>query len=253
MPHKVTPIKREGLPLEEYRVAPFIVQAANTDQKIFRRVLDEGVDIQETGFIGFNKRKAQVVSNALGCALFHANIEMAQYILQEIGIEDAKPVGINEKCTEFIDSGDRNKPLITNLEYSGMTPLLLAALLGDSAVEIVDFLIKLKADLKAVDSNGNSVLHLIAKSNAVKIYELLKRRGGIKPDLEARNKSGESPISIAEKSKLTKIRDAFLKDFKSADQKIDEVEQMIKKEEEEKKKKEERARKQKEMKEAQRV
>ena len=41
--------------------------------------------------------------------------------------------------------------------------------------------------------------HHIAKSNAFKIYELLKWKAGFKADLGERNKQGESPISIAEK------------------------------------------------------
>jgi hypothetical protein len=67
VPFKVTPL--QDFP-EEYRPSPFIVQAAKTSQKIFRRIRDEGVVLTETGFIGFNKKKAQVVSNALSSALF---------------------------------------------------------------------------------------------------------------------------------------------------------------------------------------
>lgn len=58
-------------------------------------MLDEGVDLSEVGFVGLNKKKAQIVSNALGCALLHKNLELAQYILMEIGVEDEKDVGVN--------------------------------------------------------------------------------------------------------------------------------------------------------------
>ena len=61
------------------------------------------------------------------------------------------------------------------VELAGATPVMLAInAVGDKALQLVKALFRKKADFSVVDCNGNSVLHYIAKRDAVKIFEFLK-------------------------------------------------------------------------------
>lgn len=188
MPHSVVPVDEDltKIKSEEYRPSPFIVQAARTGNlQIFKRILNEGPNIKETGFIGFNKKKAQILSNALGCAVFFNNFDIATFILQELGLDNEQDVGVNEEYKEMIDNFDRNKEIIlANQEYTKMTPLLLTVKQGDKYEDVVKLMILSKADINVIDCQGNTILHYIAMSSATNIYKLLKAKTDFKPDFE---------------------------------------------------------------------
>ena len=86
-----------------YRKASYLVQAAKTGNiTIFERILNEGANPRETGFIGFNKRsKAQIISNPLGCSCFHKKWERALFILDKLDGE-----GMELKTEEVKDTPD---------------------------------------------------------------------------------------------------------------------------------------------------
>jgi len=60
--------------------------------------------LEETGFIGFNKKKCQVHSNALGCAIFHQKFEIAEFILDNLTLN------VNQPYEEYTDN-DSLKPV----------------------------------------------------------------------------------------------------------------------------------------------
>ena len=81
-----------------------------------------------------------------------------------------------------------------------MTPVLLAAKFGDESIEIFQKLVEKGADLAAKDANDNSILHIIAMSQAKQIFLFLKEKIGFEFNFLERNKNGDTPISIADKS-----------------------------------------------------
>ena len=91
----------------------------------------------------------------------------------------------------------------------GTTPLLAAAGVGvgapeeaagsePEALEVVEILLKLGADVNAVDKNGENAMHGAAYRNHPKVVQLLADKGA-KIDVWNRpNKSGLTPLVIAE-------------------------------------------------------
>ncbi len=99
-------------------------------------------------------------------------------------------------------------PLLPNADNS--TPLMAAAGLGTTApdeeaggdeseaLEAVQLLLDLGADVNAVDNNGDTAMHGAAYGNFPKIVQLLADRGA-KPEIWKRpNTQGTTPLFIAE-------------------------------------------------------
>jgi ankyrin repeat protein len=98
-------------------------------------------------------------------------------------------------------------PKIANAQ--GSTPLLAAAGVGlgapeeaagsePEALEVIDLLLKVGADVNAVDSNGENAMHGAAYRNHPKVVQLLVDRGA-RIDIWYRpNKIGLTPLIIAE-------------------------------------------------------
>lgn len=93
---------------------------------------------------------------------------------------------------------------------AGATPLIAAAGLGtlaagevagteEEVLEVAEWLIKdLKADVNAVDKNGETAMHAAAYKNLPKVVELLASHGAKIEIWNQKNKQGWTPLSIAE-------------------------------------------------------
>jgi ankyrin repeat protein len=98
-------------------------------------------------------------------------------------------------------------PQIPNAEHS--TPLLAATGIGLGApqeapagepevLEAVELLLKLGADINAVDDNGETVMHGAAYRNHPKVVQLLAAKGVKIAVWNRESKQGYTPLMIAE-------------------------------------------------------
>lgn len=91
----------------------------------------------------------------------------------------------------------------------GVTPLIAAAGLGtlaagevagteDEVVEVLEWLVKIGADVNAVDKNGETAMHGAAYKNLPKAVEFLAANGAKIEIWNQKNKHGWTPLLIAE-------------------------------------------------------
>ena len=66
------------------------------------------------------------------------------------------------------------------------TPLHIACLRGN--LKVADYLERKGADVGAVDSDGNTVLHYASSSNSQSMMEWLMRRPGVREKMDIKNK-----------------------------------------------------------------
>lgn len=93
--------------------------------------------------------------------------------------------------------------------YDGVTPLIAAAGLGtlaagevagteDEVVEVLEWLVKIGADVNAVDNNGDTAMHAAAYKNLPKAVEFLAANGAKIEVWNQKDKHGWTPLLIAE-------------------------------------------------------
>ena len=98
-------------------------------------------------------------------------------------------------------------PSITNAD--GDTPLIAAAGLGtttagevagteEEVLEVIEWLVKLGADVNAVDKNGETAMHGAAYKNLPRVVAFLASHGGQIEVWNQKNKWGWTPLLIAE-------------------------------------------------------
>lgn len=98
-------------------------------------------------------------------------------------------------------------PTLTTID--GVTPLIAAAGLGtlaagevagteDEVVEVLQWLVKIGADVNAVDKNGETAMHAAAYKNLPKAVEFLAANGAKIDVWNQKNKHGWTPLLIAE-------------------------------------------------------
>ncbi|XP_046362672.1 putative ankyrin repeat protein RF_0381 [Haliotis rufescens] len=83
----------------------------------------------------------------------------------------------------------------------GMTPMLWAAVLGDTKVEVVEFLVAQGADVSLVDYKGNTILHLAADRQSGELIDYILSHDMV--DINARNNAGKTAAMIARRYGLT--------------------------------------------------
>ncbi|MGH7943886.1 MAG: ankyrin repeat domain-containing protein, partial [Opitutaceae bacterium] len=109
-------------------------------------------------------------------------------------------------------------PFTTNGD--GCTTLMAAAGLGtraadeeagteDEAVEAVDYLVGLGADINAVSSNGDTAMHGAAFANFPKVVKLLAAKGAKIEVWNEKNKRGWTPLMIAEGHRHGNFKPSF--------------------------------------------
>jgi hypothetical protein len=85
-PDSVTKLYIDASSTQEYRKAPFIIQAAaaNTPE-CFGLLIQKGAKLDDTGYIGLSKkRKNQVISNVIGAAAYNGGKDMLRSILTNL-------------------------------------------------------------------------------------------------------------------------------------------------------------------------
>jgi uncharacterized protein len=109
-------------------------------------------------------------------------------------------------------------PTITNVD--GCTPLMAAAGLGtrtaleeagteEEALEAVEFLLGLGADINAVSNNGDTAMHGAAFANFPKVAKYLDARGAKIEVWYQKNKRGWTPLLIAEGHRFGNFKPCF--------------------------------------------
>ena len=101
-----------------------------------------------------------------------------------------------------------------------VTPLHYACYYGSK--EVIDLLLDLGANIKAVDSDGNTCLHYAVKSDSIRAVKKLLVRGANK---NVKNKEGKTPFDVALDLKKDELYD-ILKNFTLKEKccsKIDEI------------------------------
>jgi ankyrin repeat protein len=109
-------------------------------------------------------------------------------------------------------------PTVTNVD--GCTALMAAAGLGtraageeagteEEAMEAVEFLLKLGADINAVSNVGDTAMHGAAFANFPKVVKLLDARGAKIEVWNQKNKRGWTPLLIAEGHRFGNFKPSF--------------------------------------------
>jgi ankyrin repeat protein len=109
-------------------------------------------------------------------------------------------------------------PTIMNVD--NCTPLLAAAGLGtrsadeeagtdEEAVEAVDYLLSLGADINAISNNGDTAMHGAAFANFPKVVKLLDARGAKIEVWNQKNKRGWTPLMVAEGHRYGNFKPSF--------------------------------------------
>ena len=113
----------------EYRKSPFIIQAAcQGDVNCFETLLKNGCRLGETGFIGFSKkRKNLVISNILGAASFNGSTKIVKYMLKKPASAGLDYLASEKK--DFQQTGPFNQ------EYTGYTPIMLSVASGGQNID----------------------------------------------------------------------------------------------------------------------
>jgi ankyrin repeat protein len=108
----------------------------------------------------------------------------------------------------------------TIMNVDNCTPLMAAAGLGtrsadeeagtdEEAVEAVEYLLSLGADINAVSSNGDTAMHGAAFANFPKVVKLLDAKGAKIEVWNQKNKRGWTPLMIAEGHRFGNFKPSF--------------------------------------------
>jgi uncharacterized protein len=109
-------------------------------------------------------------------------------------------------------------PTITNAD--GCTPLMAAAGLGtrtaeeeagteEEALEALEFLLGIGADLNAVSNNGDTAMHGAAFANFPKVVKFLDAKGAKIEVWNQKNKRGWTPLLVAEGHRFGNFKPSF--------------------------------------------
>ncbi|CDW79057.1 ankyrin repeat domain-containing [Stylonychia lemnae] len=189
---------------QEYRKAPFIIQAAAiASWDVFNILLKKGCKITEQGYIGLSKkRKNQVISNVIGAAAYNGRAEILKNL---VGKHHSGLLFVDHPSTEKLDF--TQKGTLTK-EFTGYTPLMLAVAGGGQNLECVKLLIQAKADTGILDPLGNTILHIAASYQNNEVLEYLLKNSQTMNVFE-RNQKGETPLSIVQERKDDKAQKAM--------------------------------------------
>eukprot|EP01126_Amoeba_proteus_P066188 TRINITY_DN952_c0_g2_i2.p1 TRINITY_DN952_c0_g2~~TRINITY_DN952_c0_g2_i2.p1 ORF type:complete len:675 (-),score=115.81 TRINITY_DN952_c0_g2_i2:153-2177(-) len=101
--------------------------------------------------------------NALHISVVNQDIEMVKFLIRSS--PDKHALMSCQTTGTFFQEGNRC--------YFGEYPLFFAASTGQ--LDIVEFLVKEGADVFAIDSNGNTILHLLVTHNRMNIYGAIEK------------------------------------------------------------------------------
>ena len=116
----------------------------------------------------------------------------------EYFIDKLDKSSIELEAIEQADTRAKKKGAYTP-EFACYTPLMLAVAGSDANIECVKTLLKHKANQKAFDKNGNTLLHIAAINSNNKILDYLGKN--LDMDIFARNKKGDTALTICQNMK----------------------------------------------------
>lgn len=178
-----------------------------------------GGNLKDCGFIGFStKRRNLVISNAIGCAAYNGHSNIVEQLLPKLGKLSLEMESVEEK-----DERAKNVAAFKK-EFTKYTPLMLAVGGSDKNLECVKFLLKSGANYKAVDSNGNNILHVAAQHSHNKILNYIVNN--VKLDIFARNNDGETALNncVSQKNEEgIKLLESLKGDYDKSQSKADEL------------------------------
>ena len=160
-PNFVTDVDSDPLCAENYRISPFIIQAAcHGTIEIFKLLVAAGCTTNEVGHICLSKRRQNaVVSNVIGGAAYYGNIDVLNLIFNK-GKNAADMLDV-----KAIETADRraDKSQFKH-ELNDFTPLQLAIVSNKPNLQVVKLLLSKEANyLVKVGATQDNVLHLCAK------------------------------------------------------------------------------------------
>ena len=159
---------------------PLIVAASHDNKEIISTLLVRNADIY--------------VKNKLGCNAVHvACISGNKEILQIILKEHAREMTRIQK-----ERGLQRK-----------TPLLLAKTASCNGSILVTYLVSMKADMRATDCHGNTLLHLYNQDDDVDLSEMII--GNCPQLLQHTNHNKETPLHIVTKLGYKNSAELFMK------------------------------------------
>ena len=74
------------------------------------------------------------------------------------------------------------------------TPLHIACMNGDKSLNVVNFLIEMKANVHAANKNGETALHISASRGYVQLTSILLEKGA---DVDTQDAKGRAPVILA--------------------------------------------------------
>ena len=74
------------------------------------------------------------------------------------------------------------------------TPLLIACMNGDESLDVVNYLIEMKANVHAANKNGETAIHISASRGYVQLTNILLERGA---DVDTQDAKGRAPVILA--------------------------------------------------------
>lgn len=179
-------------------------------------------DLKQAGHICISpKKKNSVISNIIGAAAYYGNLEFITYVLDLKAFKDFN----NKNKTNFTNTNYTNelsvnyktteKKLKTSKmsqfskEYSGLSPIMLAALNEDNHHNARMIYHKLRSFvlIDEKDAEGNTILHLATKANNEKLVRELVTEENL--DFKIINSNGDNCFILAEKNNNVSISNFF--------------------------------------------
>lgn len=197
--------------LQNYRKTPYIVLAAcRGSAEIVELLLARGRSLSESGHVGYSRLKNNsVITNVLGAAVFHSKSELVERLLAK---HSKAALGLELMVSEEKAIGSRGGVV---KEYFGSTPLILATYRASS--EMLELLLKQKANMKAVDHSGNTALHVAVSQNRIDAVQVLLN---YKVDVYARNAKGQTALTIAREKGFVEAEKILSERIDDSSQKI---------------------------------
>lgn len=143
-------------------------------------VLESGADINKPGIICKSTTQHNVWTNAIGAAAFLGNADIITKLIK------ASPGTIDHPATESNAHGTVKQ------EFSGYTPVMLAAASNDKCLDCVKILLEAGANKTISDVFGDQIAHIAGLNKNNKILRYLIKEANL--DLTHPNKRGETAL-----------------------------------------------------------
>ena len=165
---------------------------------IMKMLLKAGCSLNETGHVCFSrKHKNSVASNVIGAAAYCGQTAMLKWLMSRLSDLDIN-FEAREKRDDLKSTVAPGKTPALQREFANYTPLFLAAVGNrDRTLEPLKILLSNSANVRALDTLGNTVLHVAVRSGCAKAVEYLLKNDQL--DAWLRNKDGDTALSLAQK------------------------------------------------------